>query len=130
MPNYDFLILNYNEFECLTRDLLQKKEGCFVESFAEGRDGGIDMRFAPVNGGESVVQVKRYKDLGSLMRNLKKEVPKVLRLAPIRYILSVSVDLSPANKAQIRQMFEPYIKSDEDILGRSDLNNLIGQFPE
>ena len=39
MSNYDFLILNHNEFECLTRDLLQKKEGCFVESFAEGRDG-------------------------------------------------------------------------------------------
>lgn len=130
MPNYDFLILNHNEFECLTRDLLQKKEGCFVESFAEGRDGGIDMRFAPVNGGESVVQVKRYKDLGSLMRNLKKEVPKVASLAPSRYILSVSVDLTPANKAQIRKMFEPYIKSGEDILGRSDLNNLIGQFPD
>lgn len=130
MPNYDFLILNHNEFECLTRDLLQKKEGCFVESFAEGRDGGIDLRFAPVNGNEAVVQVKRYKDLGFLMRNLKKEVPKVVSLAPCRYILSVSVDLTPANKAEIRQMFEPYIKSDEDILGRSDLNNLIGQYPD
>ena len=130
MPNYDFLILNHNEFECLTRDLLQKKEGCFVESFAEGRDGGIDLRFAPVNGNEAVVQVKRYKDLGSLMRNLKKEAPKVVRLAPSRYILSVSVDLTPANKAEIRQMFEPYINSDEDILGRSDLNNLIGQYPD
>lgn len=130
MPNYDFLILNHNEFKCLTRDLLQKKEGCFVESFAEGRDGGIDLRFASVNGNEAVVQVKRYKDLGSLMRNLKQEVPKVVRLAPCRYILSVSVDLTPANKAEIRQMFEPYIKSDEDILGRCDLNNLIGQYPD
>ena len=130
MTNYDFLILNHNEFECLTRDLLQKKECCFVESFAEGRDGGIDLRFAPISGSKAIVQVKRYKDLSSLMKNLKKEVPKVVALAPSRYILSVSVDLTPANKAQIRQMFEPYIKSEEDILGRSDLNNLIGQFPD
>ena len=70
MPNYDFLILNHNEFECLTRDLLQKKEGCFVESFAEGRDGGIDLRFAPIFGSKAIVQVKRYKDLSSLMKNL------------------------------------------------------------
>ena len=57
MTNYDFLILHHNEFECLTRDILQKKEGCFVESFAEGRDSGIDLRFAPIRGSSAIVQV-------------------------------------------------------------------------
>lgn len=130
MTNYDFLILHHNEFECLTRDILQKKEGCFVESFAEGRDGGIDLRFAPIRGSSAIVQAKRYKDLTSLMSNLQKEVHKVAELRPDRYILAVSVGLTPANKAEIRKVFEPYIRSDEDILGRSDLNNLLGQYPD
>ncbi len=46
MHNYDFQILQPNEFERLVRDLLQKKENIFVESFTLGRDDGIDMRFA------------------------------------------------------------------------------------
>ena len=46
MPDYDFQILQPNEFECLTRDLLQKRERIFIESFTSGRDGGIDLRFA------------------------------------------------------------------------------------
>lgn len=44
MVEYDFLILQPNEFENLTRDLLQKREGVFIESFTIGRDGGIDLR--------------------------------------------------------------------------------------
>ncbi len=46
MPEYDLLILQPNEFECLTRDLLQKRERIFIESFTPGRDNGIDLRFA------------------------------------------------------------------------------------
>ena len=44
MPDYDFLILQFNEFECLSRDLLQARENIFIESFADGRDKGIDFR--------------------------------------------------------------------------------------
>ena len=46
MLQYDFRILQFNEFECLCRDLLQRKENNFIESFTEGRDDGIDLRFA------------------------------------------------------------------------------------
>ena len=48
MNNYDFLILSASEFERLTRDLLQKHLGCYIESFTSGRDGGIDLRYANV----------------------------------------------------------------------------------
>jgi len=44
MNNYDFLTLSPNEFENLTRDLLQKKLGVFIETFTTGKDGGIDLR--------------------------------------------------------------------------------------
>lgn len=50
MPDYDFLILQYNEFKHLTRDLLLKKENVFVESFTPGKVGGVDSRFTKVNG--------------------------------------------------------------------------------
>ena len=45
MYNYDFEILQYNEFENLTRDLLQAEFGIYIESFKDGKDGGIDFRF-------------------------------------------------------------------------------------
>lgn len=59
MQNYDFQILQPNEFEHLVRDLLQKKENIFVESFAPGRDSGIDLRYATCNGTKVIVQAKR-----------------------------------------------------------------------
>ena len=130
MLDYDFQILQYNEFECLTRDLLQKKEGVFVESFTPGKDGGIDLRFAKVRGQNTIVQVKRYKDTSLLKRELLKEVPKVKALNPDRYIISTSAGLSPEAKESIKKMFAPYIQATEDILGKDDLNNLLGQYPE
>lgn len=62
MADYDFGVLQPAEFECLARDLIRSREGLFVESFTDGRDDGIDMRFAPANGGTVIVQAKRYKD--------------------------------------------------------------------
>lgn len=127
MLNYDFLILQYNEFEHLTRDLLQKKEKVFVESFTSGKDGGVDLRFAKVKGENTIVQAKRVKDYPLLKRTLLKEVAKVKALNPDRYIISTSVGLTPENKTELQNIFRPYVLSTEDILGRDDLNNLLGQ---
>ena len=131
MPDYDFQILQPNEFECLTRDLLQKREKIYIESFTEGRDEGIDLRFASGSPGKTtVVQAKRYKDYPSLLKKLKEEVPKVKKLNPKRYIVSTSVGLTPENKRIIQTLFTPFIHSSDDILGRDDLNNLLGQYNE
>lgn len=129
MPEYDFQILQPNEFECLTRDLLQKRERIFIESFTPGRDNGIDLRFACASPrGTTIIQAKRYKDYDSLLRVLKGEVEKVRRLKPKRYIISTSVGLTPGNKEEIINLFAPFISGYSDILGREDLNNLLGQF--
>lgn len=130
MQNYDFQILQPNEFECLTRDLLQKKEGIFIESFTPGKDGGIDLRFANVRGKNVIIQAKRYRDYASLRRVLAKEVVKVRAINPQRYILSTSVGLTPDNKSEIQTLLSPYIKSPRDILGKDDLNNLLGQYSD
>lgn len=130
MYNYDFEILQYNEFENLTRDLLQAEFGIYIESFKDGKDGGIDFRFGMTKDAACIIQVKRYKSVSSLMSQLEKEVEKVRLLNPKRYILSTSVPLSPANKDKIMTLFSPYITSAKDIFGKGDLNNLLGKHPE
>ena len=127
MNDYDFLILSASEFERLTRDLLQKHLGCHIESFTQGRDGGVDLRYAGIKGKHAIIQCKRYKDYPSLKRELAREVEKVKTLSPCRYYISTTVGLTPANKDEIKQMFTPFIQGTEDILGRDDLNNLLAQ---
>ena len=128
MTNYDFNILQFNEFESLCRDLLQKKNNIFIESFADGRDDGIDLRYATTNDKTSIVQVKRHKTFNELFNALKSEIQKVRKLNPTKYYIATSVDLTPKNKDKIKSLFKPYIKSTSDILGRKDLNNLIGLY--
>lgn len=127
MRNYDFRVLEPSEFEIFSRDILQAREDIFIESFAEGRDGGIDLRFAFSKTREVIVQCKRYKDWTELKSVLKKEVDKVKELKPKRYIITTSVDLSPDNKKTIKKLFAPYILSNKDVLGKKDLNNLLGK---
>ena len=130
MTDYDFLVLSPNEFENLSRDLLQKKLSVFIESFATGRDGGIDLRCTIDRDEEIIIQSKRYKTYTSLFNHLKNEASKVSVLKPKRYILTTSVSLSPLNKSRIKTLFSPYIKSTEDIIGKDDLNNLINLNPK
>ncbi len=130
MPNYDFKILQPSEFEVMSRDLIQVREGVFIESFTEGRDEGIDFRFATNRNRTIIIQAKRYKDYNSLLGVLRNEVTKVNKLAPSRYILSTSVGLTPQNKDEIKDLFKPYITDTNDILGKDDLNNLLGLYPD
>ena len=62
MLDYDFSVLQPCEFEYLTRDLLQKKENVFVESFTTGRDGGIDLRYLLVKTKKLLFKQKDIKD--------------------------------------------------------------------
>ena len=81
---YDFSCLSAYDFEILARDLLQRRLGVVLESFKAGRDSGVDLRYAPAHDYSLIVQCKHYPATGyrGLIRALKKEVPKVHRLAP------------------------------------------------
>tara|TARA_R100000306_G_C4380543_1_gene144067 strand:- start:441 stop:2735 length:2295 start_codon:yes stop_codon:yes gene_type:complete len=130
MNEYNFLNLSAFEFENLSRDLLQAKLELYFESFTSGQDGGIDLRAAQSDTGDIIVQAKRYSSYSNLKSNLKKEAKKVRELDPERYILTTSVGLTPANKDEVKILFSPYIKSTEDIIGKDDLNNLLGLHPK
>ena len=130
MLDYDFKILQPSEFECFSRDLLQAREDIFIESFADGRDKGIDLRFAYSKDKTCIVQCKRYKEWKELKGKLKEEVEKVKRLSPQRYILTTSVDLTVKQKDEVLAMFNPFILSGMDVLGKKDLNNLLEKNPK
>lgn len=127
---YDFRTLSPIDFELLVRDLLQAELGVTMESFGPGKDGGIDFRFA-VADQDVVVQAKHYVEGGprSLLRAAMKEDPKVLNLAPSRYILVTSLSLTPELKRKIIQAMPSTPISAGDVIGREDLNNFLGRHP-
>ena len=130
MNEYDFnKLLNSIEFEDLSRDLIQRELNITFESFKEGRDQGIDFKFSTFSSTNSIImQCKNYKDNYSyLYRSLKKELEKVKKLNPKRYIIATSVNLSNTNKEEIKKYFKPYILKTSDIYCGKDLNNLLSQ---
>lgn len=129
---YDFQNLSFDDFERLSRDLLQEALEVSLEAFKVGRDRGIDLRFAPADGDTLIVQCKRYAPNGfsRLFRDLKsEELPKVRKLAPKRYVLATSCALSPDNKEKLLELLTPYCQSTGDIFGASELNALITKHP-
>ncbi len=130
MQNYDFKNLNDKEFEVLVNDLLSKREVVAVDRFKAGKDGGIDGRFFTAGNAEIIIQSKHWIKSGikPLIRRLKKEeVPKVKKLNPKRYIIATSLELSNADKQKIKFAFEPYIISEDDILGQENLNDMLSK---
>jgi hypothetical protein len=133
MPNYDFRTLSFDDFEKLTVDLLQKELGVTLEAFKKGKDGGIDARYSTVKDDNNIIiQAKHYLKSGpnKLISALKKELPKVKKLKPENYIISTSVELSPNQKKEIKDIFKGYVKRSGDIYDGKLLNNLLGKFPE
>jgi hypothetical protein len=130
MTNYDFLNLSPPEFENLCRDLLQKELNKTLESFTNGRDNGIDLRYSIANNKQIIIQCKRYADYKNLLSNLAKEKQKVVLLNPTSYVIFTTVGLTPNRKNEILKLFSPYIKSTGNIFGKDDINNLLGKYPE
>lgn len=128
---HDLKLLSPLDFELLARDLIQAEFGVFLESFGPGRDSGIDFRFAE-GSGATIVQVKHYLESGyrKLVAAAKKELPKVKKLGPSRYILVTSLPLSPNQKVELVQAMPGAPLQMTDILSREDIDNLLGRHPK
>ena len=128
MAEYDFRQLSPHDLELLARDLLQAEWCIALESFKQGKDGGIDLRYARAKK-NIIVQCKHYfrSGLNALLRELRKEKVKVKKLRPSRYVLVTSVPLSPANKEAIIEIIGTDALASGDVIGSEDLNNLIGK---
>ena len=138
MIDYDFSTLNDKEFENLSIDLISKDKEKRFERFKAGKDGGIDGRFYQNDDSQEIVQCKHYLKTGfsGLITSLKKkdnginEIDKVKKLNPSKYIFITSLPLSAENKKTIKELFDPYIKNDNDIYGQEDLNQILGDHPD
>lgn len=130
MARYDFKSLSPQDFEELTRDLLQAEWGVAIEAFKTGRDQGIDLRYARGLSNGVVVQCKHYasSSFSSLLSHLRDvELPKVKLLKPDRYLVVTSLSLTKAEKDKIVAAMAPFILSLADVIGADDLNGLLSR---
>ena len=133
VSDYDFNSLNDKEFEIFCVDLLSEVYGNRFERFKPGKDAGVDGRFFADGGGKEIVlQCKHWNStpLKQLIRSLAEvEKLKLDKLQPHKYILAVSNALSRNDKKGIAKALSPYIRSESDIYGREDLNDLLKKQP-
>ena len=133
MTTYNFSEISDFEFEALCRDLLQEELGVSLELFTPGPDGGIDIRYVGCQENEEhtiVGQCKRWAEgaFTSLLRHLsREELPKIRRLAPQRYIVMTSVQLTPDRKERVVRSLEPWIQTPKDVMGKHDISGLLAR---
>lgn len=138
MPDYDFSTLNSSDLEELSCDLMnmsQKSDSIVkYKTFKDGKDKGIDFLYSTSdNDFEHVGQVKHFYRTGfsRMLTALKdKEVNKVKKLKPNKYLFFTSVDLNVSQTEKLKDLFEPFIKSLGDIYGKKDINKLIAKHPK
>jgi hypothetical protein len=134
MSNYNFNTLNDKEFEQIARDLLNAKFKLGLQNFTAGRDGGIDLRYSSKKNNNSIiVQAKHY--IGSGFAQLKhtlivKELEKVKKIKPDRYMLVTSLSLTASQKDELKRELSPFILTSNDVIGQEDLNGYLSEFQE
>lgn len=132
--NYDFSTLNDKDFEELAVDLLNAHFKLDLQSFKIGKDKGVDLRYSSSKNNNSiVVQAKHYFKSGysQLKSSIQStEVQNAKKLLPDRYIFVTSMELSNTQKDEIKKLFEPHIKSSNDVIGREDLNRYLREYKE
>jgi hypothetical protein len=134
MNSYNFSTLNDKEFEQIAKDLLNAKFKLELQDFKVGKDKGADLRYSTKNNNNSiVVQAKHY--IGSAFAQLKhtlltKELGKIKKLKPDRYIVVTSLPLSATQKDKVKEILDPFVLTSNDIIGQEDLNGYLGEFEE
>jgi hypothetical protein len=72
MNNYNFLAFPLPEFELFIKDLFESHLKVHIEAFADGADGGIDLRFKDKKGGTVIIQCKQYKTITATINSMSK----------------------------------------------------------
>lgn len=123
MRNYDFHeLLSPEEFQKFATSILRIRENKIIKNNAMIKDGGIDFYFL----NEDVIgQVKNYQNKSSMVvSSLKKEIERVKRLKPKRYIIVTSAVIDKNKRELLLSMFDGFLDN-EDIIDKNDLNELL-----
>jgi hypothetical protein len=151
MPARTFGGLSPFDFEALMRDITWEHLAVRVESFTQGRDGGIDLRARTLRRSDQImppgvlvekqqtrgheviiVQCKHYESSGfsKLKSKVIEEKAKVDLLKPGRYIIATTVGLTPSRKTELYAELQPWCKSEDDIWGADDIEGFLARYPE
>ncbi|MDR6760271.1 hypothetical protein J2Y38_000450 [Flavobacterium sp. 2755] len=130
MANYDFQsLLSPIDFEHLVKNLLSVDLKLNLNSFAEGKDEGIDLRYSINEEKTVIVQCKRVKSISTSV--IDEEYEKVKKLNPKEYYFVCSNDLSVAKVDYIKDKFKKWMKGkDNYIYTKTRLNDLLDQHSE
>lgn len=122
--------LSHIDFEDLCRDIAQLETGKRFSAFGPGADGGVDGRHA-VGDGHVILQSKHYagSTFSNLKTSLKKEVEKLDRLSPKRYLLFTSLSLTRSRANQILEILGKYLLSSDDVFGEEDIEGYLRRNP-
>ncbi|WP_214630354.1 restriction endonuclease [Paenibacillus agaridevorans] len=122
---FNFQNLNDYEFEMLSKDIISRILGVDLRTYTKGRDGGIDIR--GFIGNEFVVQAKHYpkSTFPNLRTAMNKELKKLTKINPKKYLLITSFDLTPDNEDEIFGMFNRYMESKEQIYDSTRINEFL-----
>jgi hypothetical protein len=124
-----FHAFSYHDLELLVADLLGTDEHARYEVFARGPDAGIDLRRVDEGGRLHIVQVKHYErsSFSTLETQAKAEKKKLddLDRRPDRYRFVTSRELTVDNKKKLRAALAPYISAEQDIIGGTELDQLV-----
>ena len=114
------------EFEYLCQDIMQEKLGLTLHRFARGKDGGVDLT-DDIASKNIIIQVKHYvkSSDAQLMAALRKETGNVLALSPKAYYICCSRNLSPQKVDEIHRLFSSYMKSTENIVTLSEIDDFL-----
>jgi hypothetical protein len=132
MTQYDFRGLSPTDFEHLTRDLLNADLGLRLQSYAAGRDQGIDLRQVDADGKTIVVQCKHYAESSpsTFLNAVAKEGRRGKTLAVDRYLFVTSRPLTARQQDEIRVKLDSLPLAKSDIWGQDDINAALGRHPE
>lgn len=128
MTDFDFHNLLFDtEFEKLCVDIVNIRDSPIkFTTYRRGKDGGID--FKSTNTQIKIIgQCKLYNpaNYSSFFTSLKNEVKKCTRQNPDRYILCTNITLKPDWATDILELFQGYIKDEEDIIDGAKLNRFL-----
>ncbi|MCQ2019503.1 hypothetical protein [Clostridium butyricum] len=121
----NFSNLTAYEFELLAKDIIEKELNIKLRSYAQGRDNGIDIR--GYIGNDIIIQVKHYinSSFSHLRTTLRKELPKIEKLKPKRFMIVTSFNLTPSNEDEIFELFKDFMLSKNDIVDVNFVNSFL-----
>jgi len=124
---YDLTNLDSRAFEALCADIVKKETKQRVEIFSPGMDGGIDGRFWFGDSKKGVLQAKHYpsSSYSTIKSAVKRELPKIQKIKPERYIFMTSGKITVTRKDEIKKELDPYIVREDDIWGHDEIQNYL-----